>query len=226
MRRFNSIGSSLGSSSSRYRVRLARAGAARRMTHLDQIKTLRRCVQNAGFEGGVKAAFGPAISMGYESDAEYIDLKFTGPVSLTRVKEKLAACLPEGFKLVGVKRIPTFFPSIEAVANVVEYEIAGPFPEDAQARLDAIAGMDVLPIMKFKKGVPEWVDAKEQILRLERAADGNAVVVMRFGPKRSIKPERLLSAWLDLDEEWIETAFRFRRREILCESPSGKLTAP
>ena len=68
----------------RYRVRVARLGEARGLTHLAQIERLRRSVIASGLPAALsrrrgtprpKLAFGPAISTGYESTAEYFDME-------------------------------------------------------------------------------------------------------------------------------------------------------
>ena len=70
------------------------------------------------------------------------------------------------------------------------------------------------------------VREQPEILKLALEEADRCVLRMRFGPRRSVKPERLLGVWLGLDEIWIEESFRFRRVEFYSETKSGRLIKP
>lgn len=128
----------------RYRVCVSRLGAARDLTHLAQIELLRRSVLASRLPAVMdkrrkrlrpKLAFGPAISKGYESMAEYFDLELTSLLSAEEVGAALGKNLCSGFALTHVRRIPRFFPSLDASINVVRYVIRGTFPDTARTAL-------------------------------------------------------------------------------------------
>ena len=115
----------------RLRIRLGRKGDARFLSHLEQIDVFRRAARRAGlpvafssgFSPQVKAAFGPAICVGYESASEYFELDLVKRVEPAEAMQKLKNALPEGFDVLEVKKIPLFFPSLDSLLNIARYSI-------------------------------------------------------------------------------------------------------
>lgn len=219
----------------RYRVRVARTGAARGLTHLAQIERLRRAVFESGLPAVLqkkrksprpKLAFGPAIAMGYESTAEYFDMELTQVLAPSEVGEALSRALKDGLEVRAVRRIPQFYPSLDASINVVRYEVRGSFPRDAADRLRAFLGRPGIVIEKLKEGGArvERIDAKPLIIEMRLASPDLLELSLRFGPNRTVKPEALLREWLGLAEA--AEGFRILRKELLSETVRGELLAP
>jgi radical SAM-linked protein len=218
----------------RYRVRLSRAGAAASLTHLAQIEALRRAVIGSGLPAAVderrrrvrpKLAFGPAISMGYASKAEYFDMELTESLSPERVAEGLKKALGGGFLLEDVRRIPAFYPSLDASINVADYEISGPFPQDGPQSLERFLEQDSIVIKKIKQGGAriEEVEARPLIREMTFLALNRLNLSLRFGPKRTIKPEALLQAWLGAA---FNKEFQILRKDLMSETLEGRLLKP
>lgn len=216
----------------RYRVRVARLGDARELTHLGQIERLRRAVSDSGLPAVTqrrrkrsrpKLAFGPAIAMGYESDAEYFDMELSRGVAPLEIGKSLDKALGDGLVVRSVRRIPLFYPSLEASINVVKYEIRGPFPQDAPGALEKFLARDEIIIEKLKEGGArvERVDARPLIITMRLAKD-HLELTLRFGPKRTVKPEALLRACLETDP----SGFRILRKELFSETSRGELLEP
>jgi radical SAM-linked protein len=206
----------------RYRVRAARRGEARHLSHLAQIEALRRAARRAF--PGAKLAFGPAISVGHESLVEYFDLELGSPKPAAEVLTALSAVLDGGFEALAARRIPAFFPSLESCLNVVRYEILGAFPEDAPERLRAFLDRKEIVIEKIKQGgaVREHVDARPLILRMRLLEDPSRLeLLLRFGPKRTVKPEALIREWLGTSEGLLIT-----RADLYSETGSGEFLTP
>lgn len=219
----------------RYRVRVSRRGAAGALTHLAQIESLRAAVVRSGLpfvpDGKRKRprpriSFGPAISVGYESLAEYFDLELAAPLPAEDIARRLSGALGEGFAVQGLRRIPAFFPSLDASINVVRYEIQGPFPPDAPLRLARLLGRAEIPVDKIKDGGArvERVDARPLIREAVLEAADRLGLTLRFGPKRTVKPEALLRELLGAGAGL--EAFRIIRRELLSETAGGELLTP
>lgn len=217
----------------RYRVRVGRLGEASRLTHLAQIESLRRAVVESGLPAVMdskrkrprpRLAFGPAIAMGYESLAEYFDLELEAKLAPEKVAESLAAALPKGFSLRGVRRIPRFFPSIDASVNVVRYTLSGEFPPDAAERRDRMLERPEIVIEKMKEGGArvERVDARPLILKLDLTDSRRAELTLRFGPKRTVKPEAVVREWLGTVPEDLGVL----REELFSETARGELILP
>jgi len=219
----------------RYRVRVSRTGPASRLSHLEQIEALRSAVLRSGLpfipDGRRKRprprlSFGPAISVGYESMAEYFDMDLAAAAAPAEVAEKLASALGPWFAVQNVRRIPAFFPSLDASINVVRYEIRGPFPESAADSLSRLLIRTQIPIEKAKDGGArvERIDVRPLILAAAMEGPERLALTLRFGPKRTVKPEALLREWFGPEKPLDE--FRVLRKELLSETSGGELLTP
>lgn len=212
----------------RYRVCVARLGVARNLTHLGQIEALRRAVGESGLPAMLdgrrkrpRLAFGPAISLGYESLAEYFDMELTMALSPEDVTGALAKVLKDGFTVRAIRRIPAFFPSLDSTINVASYEIEAPFPDGAGRQLKELLARREIVVEKIKEGGVERVDARPLIVRMELAGP-RLDMVLRFGPKRTVKPEALVREWIGAVPEGIQ----IRRSGLYSETSAGELMTP
>ncbi len=79
-------------------------------------------VLSKGFHPKPEISFGPSLSVGIESDAEYFDLKIYGEFKEEYI-ERMNRLLPEGLKIKSAKVISPQTPSISAFINRYEYII-------------------------------------------------------------------------------------------------------
>lgn len=174
------------------------------MSHLDQIKALRHMAAASGLDcmpAGhgrnlvPKMAFGPALPSGYESRCEYADLYLAQPCKEAVVRAKLEAVKPEAFALLSVKRVPVFFPSIEACVSAAGYLIEADFKgEFSQGAVDAFFARASAPYEKVKSsGAVETIDARPLVLGVELDADaGTLRLALKMEPGKNVKPEAAL----------------------------------
>ena len=198
---------------SRIRLKFARLAPAKDLSHLEQIKVLRaraaacglKFSQAAGGRPTPRLAFGPAVSVGHESLCEYADLYLEEFSREDAAAEKLKPLDDERFRLVSAKRIPVFFPSIEAAVNAAEYFIEADFPAGfSQAAVDAFMTLKNAPYEKVKpSGERKLLDARTPVLAAsfdeamlhksntyQAAGDGALLkVTLKLEPGRGVKPE-------------------------------------
>ncbi|MBI3297701.1 MAG: DUF2344 domain-containing protein [Elusimicrobia bacterium] len=213
----------------RYRVCVARLGEARNLTHLGQIEALRRAVGESGLPALLdgrrkrpRLAFGPAISLGWESLAEYFDMELSSALAPEDVAAGLKKSLKDGFSVRTLRRIPSFFPSLDSTINVASYQIEAIFPDDARTRLSQLLARREIVVEKIKEVGVERVDARPLIVRMELAGPGRLGMVLRFGPKRTVKPEALLREWIGSVPE----GALIRRDGLFSETSAGELMTP
>lgn len=216
---------------SRIRLKFARLEPARNFTHLEQIKALRSRAAASGLKfqparaGGAsvpRMAFGPAISVGHESLCEYADLFLDEFVREEPAREKIQALDDANFRLLAARRIPVFFPSIEAAVNAVEYFLEGDFPADfSQASVDSFAALKNAPYEKVKpSGERKTLDARAPLLSASwDACAGLLKLTLRLFPGRNVKPEIVAELMAGGRPE----LRRITRKELYWQDSHGKL---
>lgn len=116
----------------RYRLRIAKQGNARYLSHLDTVRTLLRTFRRAGvpiaLSGGFnpqpKVAYATALAVGIESDVEFADIELVQQVAPVVIARTVAAELPRGFALKEVRTVPLRKPSLASYPAVTRYEAA------------------------------------------------------------------------------------------------------
>jgi hypothetical protein len=103
----------------RIRIKFTKTGRVRFLSHLDLMTLFQRAVARAavpvafsqGFNPHQKISFGPALSVGMESEAEYLDMETDPFIDLLRITKGLNNTLPEGIRILESRIIPSKAPS-------------------------------------------------------------------------------------------------------------------
>lgn len=222
----------------RARVRLSRAGEAAMLTHLRHIEAIRRAIEASGWPASrtqakkpkLKVAFGPAISVGYESEAEYVDVELSARLDATKAREDLQKVLPPGYGVVSVKSIPRFFPSLEETLNAARYEVVSPLLAGTEGKWKAFDSSERFMVVKKKADREEVIDARACVKSWSLSGEKLDIVV-RFGPGRTLKPERIVQAVCGLTDADIEMGgpacrVRVKRLQFFLEKQGGELVEP
>ena len=216
---------------SRIRLKFARLAGAKDLSHLDQIKVLRGRAAGCGLKAWPakvgaaavpKMAFGPAVSVGHESLCEYADLYLEEFAQAAEAMEKLHPLDDERFRLLSARRIPIFFPSIEAAVNAAEYFMEAEFPAGfSQAAVDAFLALKTLPHEKVKpSGERKTLDARLPVLAASYDPEGTLLkLTLKLAPGRNVKPETVA----ELMSGGKPVFRRIVRKELYWFDSSGKL---
>lgn len=198
----------------RYRVRYAKHGKVRFLSHRDLARVIERAVRIAelpvayseGFSPRPRLHFGLALSTGFESDAEYFDIDLDpdrGEIGAVEdLPERLAPCLPQGVAVTRVEELAPGTPSLqEAVTSCTWRFELGPTDDAAASELSAavarVLAADSLVVELERKGrkVSEDLRPLVHALSFERTADGAGVLHADLGTQpRSVRPAELLAA--------------------------------
>ena len=121
-----------GGAANPVRLRYTKLGKVRWISHRDVARALERSFRVAqlplafteGFSPRPKVSFGLALSVGHESDAEYLDVELARPVAPAHLPGVLSGALPEGIDVTGAvplaERAPALQEAITAVAAAAE----------------------------------------------------------------------------------------------------------
>lgn len=222
----------------RVRLRLKRAGPAAYLSHLQQIETVRKALEKSAWpvsksdsrKPKIKASFGPAISVGYESEAEYCDVELVARLDMKTAGDMLQKQLPEGYSLMSVKSIPRFFPSLDQTLNAGRYEIKSPLLMGTEGKWTDFWSRENFPVIKKKADIDVVVDARACVCSYALKGD-HLELLLRFGPGRTLKPERIAHAVCGWDEEQASvgpqnTTLHVKRLQLYLEKENGELIEP
>lgn len=214
----------------RFRLRFSKKGAVRFVSHLEQIEVFRRAARRsslpvaftAGFSPQVKSSYGLPLSVGHESSCEYMELYFTQKVSAENVKTEISNVLPNGFKLLDLKKVPLAFPTIDILSNVAEYKISN--TGISMEEIDKFLSQDKILIKKTRKGKSVEIDAKP-LIRFFRSEAGVLKLQLRFESGKTLKPELILQKMLENQENFARV-YNVERTELYVETKSGQIYKP
>jgi radical SAM-linked protein len=222
----------------RARVRFSRTGEAAAFSHLQQIDAVRRALEASGWpvarsqakKPKLKLSFGPAISLGYASDAEYCDVELQSRLDFQKAKEQLAPHLPPGYGVVHVKSIPLFFPSLEESLNAASYEVRSELLRNTGPAWEAFWQADRFLVTKKKADREEIIDARGCV-RSWRLEEDKLELVVRFGPGRTLKPERIIQAVCRIQDADAamgqpDSKLKVKRIQLFMEKSTGELVEP
>jgi radical SAM-linked protein len=164
------------------RVRYAKRGKIRWISHRDVARAFERALRieqlplafTLGFSPRPKVSFGLALSTGYESDAEYLDLELARPVDLEPLPARLTAALPTGLVVDAVVALAERAPALQEVVAAVTWRVevtdddGQPVPAVMLRQLVAAAhSAPVLEVTQVRKGRASVADVRPAIRRLD-----------------------------------------------------------
>jgi len=174
----------------RVRLRFAKQGAMRFLSHLELLTVFTRAVSRAsvpiifsqGFHPHPRFSFATATSVGVESVAEYMDMFVAPGVADDEITRRLNLVLPRGLRILETATIDTRAPSLSTIITGTRYRVTLP-PQWA----DTLAGLcaefltlDEYVIRRRKKGETQSIDLRPELVEL--TVDGAAMnLVCRRG---------------------------------------------
>lgn len=186
------------------RMRFAKTGRAKYISHLDLIRCLHRAVCRAGlpaaYSGGfhphMQTSFAAILPLGFTSTAEVLELGVTEDVPGSEVMERLNAVLPEDIRILEAGA-PRF--AFKELTHAL-YSVELPCNDPAQLRADLeqfLARQEILVQKKTKKGMKE-IDLKPMTEVTNLREETGCLVIelcLPAGSAANLNPMLLLDAW-------------------------------
>jgi radical SAM-linked protein len=209
----------------RLRTRFTKLGKVRFTSHRDVARMWERALRRAsvpvayteGFSTRPKLHFGLALSTGYESLAEYVDVdldvgRLDGLPPLDDVRRQLSEALPGGIDVTAVAEVDRQAPSLQQAVTSCTWSITvveAP-PAAVADRVAEVLAAPSLPVVTLRKGRPMEDDLRPHLsaLRLSppcSGADGPVLEAELGTQPRSVRPRELLAV---LHPDWEERAVR------------------
>jgi radical SAM-linked protein len=189
------------------RVRYAKRGKVRWISHRDVARAFERALRieqlplafTLGFSPRPKVSFGLALSTGYESDAEYLDLELAEPIELESLPTRLTAALPIGLEVDAVVALEERAPALQEVVVAVTWHVEVTDDDGEVISVELLTELveranraAVLEVTQVRKGRASVADVRPAIRRLE-VLDGTLEMELLTQP-RGAKPSEVVAA--------------------------------
>jgi radical SAM-linked protein len=208
------------------RVRFSKLGKIRFLSHRDLARIWERGLRRAGvrvaysegFSPRPRLSFGLALSTGYESLGEYLDIDLHPEADIHpgELPALVTPSLPDGMTAQVAMPLEPGTESLQAAVTSSSWrlEVVGPEQDELNKVVERVLAAEELPIIVERKGSETSIDARPAILALTVVTDDTpaipGVVPLRSSTvleaelatqPRSLRPAELLRA---LDPTWHE----------------------
>jgi len=217
---------------SRVRLKWSKGEETRFTSHLDVLRTFERAIRRSeipiayseGFHPHPRIAFGPPLTLGFISEAEYLDLQLTEPF-LNEYLIRLNKSLPQGFKILEGKPIFSKVASLSSAINVALYKVELPFPETKiKEKIENILLQKNLMVSRISKKELKEIDIRFEILKLEN--EGSALkMVLTLGSAGYAKPQEILIYGFGMKEKEV-LSLLIKREGLFVRKKDNKFLSP
>ena len=199
--------------SARIRLRFAKTGSMRYLSHLELLTLFTRAVSRAevpilfsqGFHPHPRFSFATATSVGVESTAEYMDMFVAAGLPAEEVLQRLNRALPEGLAILEAVYIEPKSPSLSTLIDKTRYRIT--LEDSFSASLPELCvqflAHSEYVIERRKKGETQSIDLRAEVAALTHC---DATLELVAGRGKPIEFARAITGRSDLaaDEVRIE----------------------
>ncbi len=177
----------------RVRLRFAKQGAMRFLSHLELLTVFTRAVSRGGvpilfsqgFHPHPRFSFATATSVGVESQAEYMDMVVAAGVPAVEIQRRLNAALPAGLRILEAELVDMKAPSLSTLIESTHYRMtlaeswAGSLVERC---VQFLAHSDFVIQRTKKKGETQAIDLRREVVSLSASGATLDLVAGRGKP--------------------------------------------
>jgi len=220
---------------SRVRLKWSKSEEVRFTSHLDVGRTFERAIRRSGipiaytegFHPHQKVAFGPPLTLGFVSDAEYLDIQLTEPYT-SAILSRLNCVLPPGFKFLAGKPILGKSDSLSSIINLASYEVHLELPLDQIKELirSTLEKKNLLVNRVTRQQQIKEVDIRRFISRLDCELLDDRVIFkmdLRLGTEGYARPAEILTYGFELAEKEV-AGLIFKRTGLFVIKDQNILT--
>jgi radical SAM-linked protein len=183
------------------RLRFAKRGDLRLVSHHDLLRCLERMLRRAelpvalsqGFNPRPKIVFAQALALGIEGRREVVELDLTEPMAPAEVLRRLSAAAPPGFDPLECEAVA---PGRAAQAEAVRYLFPVPADRLASTRvaLSALLASASWPYTRHRPDRDVAMDLRPYVLGAELDPFGALRFRLKMTPNGSARPEEVIDA--------------------------------
>jgi radical SAM-linked protein len=184
------------------RLRFAKCGDLRLVSHHDVMRCLERMLRRArvpvaltqGFNPRPRITFALALGLGIEGQSEVVDLELAEPIEPAELLSRLKCVAPPGFDWIDAR--PLAPDARPPRPRTVEYCI--PVLDErrlsAQSKLQSLLASSSWPFTRRRPNRESTFDLRPQLVAALLTADGLLRFRLKVSPDGSARPEELLEA--------------------------------
>lgn len=211
---------------SKRRIKFAKLGLSKFISHLDLQRTFARAVMRSGLPVKYSNGFNPhqimtfslPLAVGVTSESEYVDIDFDESASNEEVEEKLKKALPPDIKLIKVSMPQVSANDICAAEYILKFCDICLEKEKLESFFEE---KELAVIKKSKKGDKE-VNLKDYIIDCEilelNENSAKLKAVLKAGGSKNIKPSLFAEKLLSYMGKDLETIVYIHRTEIFYDN--------
>lgn len=213
----------------RYRVRFAKRGRVRFLGHLDLMRSLLRALRRArvpmvysqGFNPKPRVQFGPALSVGVESEGEYLDIDAARRLDPAVAVQEINAALPAGLEVLAMSEIRLDVDPLGSAVRAARYVAIPDSAVDVAAALERFRAKGPVTVRRERNGKVREFELTRSVLDLREATGGALRMTLAMeGDGASVRPEEVLAELFGAS-----TGARLTREELLVHW-DGRLVNP
>ncbi len=153
-------------------AKFSKEEAVRFVSHLDIQRLFQRAFRRASIPLAYSQGFNPhplisyatALSVGYTSAGEWLDIKLSEEMEPLVFMEAVNRVLPDGFTILEAVEKDEAFSSLSAMMTAAEYEVFySAFDDACSARLHKLLGAPIM-VLKHTKAGMKTVDIRPQVI--------------------------------------------------------------
>lgn len=203
------------------RIKFSKVGKIRFVSHRDVARLFERALRklrlpvaySEGFSPRPKLSFGLALSVGHESDAEYLDVELTEKVDIEGMSHSFTDALPDGLTVLALGyREPGADSLQQAIVSCSwSIEVLGAPTDRVEAAVAEALSASRIELQRVRKGKTVVADVRPAILALrvagpdaehreEPTGDGTTLDAELSTEATSLRPAELVAALASVGE--------------------------
>jgi len=184
------------------RLRFAKRGDLRLISHHDLLRCLERTLRRAripmaisqGFNPRPKIVFVLALALGIEGRREVVELDLAEPIEPAEVLQRLSAASPSGLDWLDVEPVAPGRPASQAEAVRYLLEVPSDRQDATRSRLAALLASTQWPYTRHRPDRDVAIDVRPFVLGAELDPLGVLRFRMKMTPNGSARPEEVIDA--------------------------------
>ncbi len=198
----------------KYRIQYSKKGPAAFLGGLEVTDALRFGLRasklpfrySEGFHPRIKVSVGPALAVGVESEAEYIDIELSDRIEEGEIMRSVEGRFPDGIVVKDVKFLEPPYESISDAISSNEYEVElSNLDVDLEASISGFDSMECFPFMRVRGKSKKEVDLKGAVQKLAVLRNGVLGMMIRNSPP-AVRVSEILSAVFGVSGEDLNRA--------------------